>query len=152
MEAEEAQHALARIGLDNVAGFLRNGMRGWIEAAFSFEQLGQMSVHELKRRADAVAAGDDNLQILDVRRRDEWQSGIVPGAHHIFAPHIRENLDRLDRTRPVAVYCGSGYRASIAASVLQREGFREVYNVPGSMSAWKAARYETIKPGSVKAG
>lgn len=145
-ELESAHHALLRIGLDNVAGFLRQGMRGWIEAALPFERLEQMSVHELKRRADARAMGKDDLQILDVRRADEWQAGIIPGASHIFAPHVREHLDTLDRARPVAVYCGSGYRASIAASVLQQEGFKEVYNVPGSMSAWKAAGYETVKP------
>lgn len=144
----ESHVALLRIGLDNFGGFLRHGMRGWIEAALPFERLEQMSVHELKRRADARANGKDDLQILDVRRADEWQSGIVPGARHIFAPYIRAHLDALDRRRPVAVYCGSGYRASIAASVLQQEGFTEVYNVPGSMSAWNAAGYEIVRPES----
>ena len=150
-DIEEAQLSLLRIGLENIGGYLRNGMRGWIEAALPFEQLKQMSVHELNERAPHVVAGTDSLQILDVRRADEWRAGIVPGARHIFAPHIAGHTGELDSARPVAVYCGSGYRASIAASVLKRAGFADVANVPGSMSAWKAAGYETVKPTSENA-
>jgi hydroxyacylglutathione hydrolase len=102
-----------------------------------------MSVHELKER---VVHGRDGLQVLDVRRDEEWQQGHVPEARHIYAPHLAERQRELDRERPVAVYCGSGYRASIAASTLQRSGFREVYNVPGSIKAWKAAGYPMQKP------
>ncbi len=145
-EADAAQLALLRIGLENIGGYLRHGMRGWMEAALPFVGLGQMSVHELARYSSLAVAGDNEVQIIDVRRDDEWQSGHVPGARHIFAAHVRERLDQLDRHHPIAIYCGSGYRASIAASVLQQEGFTEVSNVPGSMSAWKAAGYETVKP------
>lgn len=135
---ERVQRHLVRIGIESVAGYLRKGMRGWTEAGLPFRRTGQMSVHELREHAERA---DDPVQILDVRSGAEWESGHVPRAEHLYVPELPEGLHRLDRERPVAVYCGSGYRASLAASVLEREGFREVRNVPGSMSAWKAAGY-----------
>ena len=134
---------LLRIGIENIGGFLRQGMRGWFEAGLPFEHRYEMSVHELNVR---LARGSEGLQVLDVRRDDEWSEGAIPTAKHVFAPYLTEHLDIVEQNKPVAVYCGSGYRASIASSVLQRNGFSEVYNIPGSMAAWKAARYDITKP------
>lgn len=142
--AEEAAHVdavqrhLLRTGFDHIGGYLQQGMRGWIEAGLPFARGGEMSVHDLKRHLET---GRDGLQILDVRSDEEWEQGHIPTARHVWAPFLEEHLDELDRQRPVAVYCGSGYRASIAASMLRRHGFDRVSNVPGSMSAWKAADY-----------
>ncbi|MEQ9486611.1 rhodanese-like domain-containing protein [Coleofasciculus sp. F4-SAH-05] len=77
--------------------------------------------------------------MLDVRTDKEFNSGCIPGAEHIYVPHLEEKLDKLDKTKTVATYCGSGYRASIAASLLQKHGFENVINIPGSWSAWKSA-------------
>lgn len=79
------------------------------------------------------------MQILDVRSPNEVANGRVPGARHIFVAHLAEQLDELDREKITVTYCGSGYRASIAASILKREGFRSVVNIPGSWMAWNAA-------------
>lgn len=144
---DEAVRQLLRVGFENICGYLQLGMRGWIEAGLPFATLPQLSVHELKARMERGETSEGGLQLLDVRREDEWDEGHLPTARHVFAAFLGERLDELDRDRPVAVYCGSGYRASIAASVLQRNGFRAVYNVPGSMKAWKAAGFETVKPG-----
>ena len=127
-----------RLGLDDLAGYLRRGMSGWFEAGLSFERTGHLSVHDLKARIDR---GVDELQLLDVRRDDEWERGHIPGARHVYAPNLTRHLDSLDRDTPIATYCGTGYRASLAASVLQRHGFREVCAVPGSMNAWTRAGY-----------
>lgn len=130
---KEAQAHLFRIGVDRVEGYLRNGMKGWFEAGLDFAKVEQTSVFEL---SDSLG----KVQVLDVRTDGEWDVGHVPSAVHVFVPRLEAELDgKLDRERPVAVYCGSGYRASIAASVLQRIGFKDVRNVPGSMKAWKAA-------------
>jgi hydroxyacylglutathione hydrolase len=85
------------------------------------------------------------MQLLDVRLPVEWDMGHVPGARYIFLPELARKLDRLDRSKPVVVYCASGYRSSIAAGVLKRHGFT-VYNVPGSYKAWTAAGYPVEKP------
>ena len=137
-DLDMAQRHLLRVGYDNVAGYLRQGMRGWIEAGLPFKTLPQMSVHELKAR---VMDEQGDLQVLDVRREDEWEQGYISTARHVFVADLAGQMNEFDREKPLAVYCGSGYRASIAASLLQRNGFRQVYNVPGSMKAWHAAGY-----------
>jgi hydroxyacylglutathione hydrolase len=130
---------LIRLGLEGVCGYLRGGMRGWIEAGLPVRTSHSMTVHDLR---NALAAEDD-LQLLDVRRDDEWQAGHLPHARHAFLGGLWQALPdlKLDPERPLAVYCGSGYRSSMAASLLERQGFREVYNVLGSITAWRAAGY-----------
>ena len=91
-----------------------------------------MSVHDVK-------ASKNGLQLLDVRGPDEWKHGHIPGARHIFLPKLRERLSELERTQPVLIYCESGYRATLAGSILQQEGFPDVRNRPVSWAAWKAA-------------
>ena len=91
-----------------------------------------MTVHELN-------AARDCLQILDVCSPCEWKEGHIPGAQHIFLGELRERIAEVNKAKPVATYCASGYRASIASSILKQEGFAEVNNVPGSCVAWKKA-------------
>ena len=79
-----------------------------------------------------------DLTILDVRADEEWEAGRIPGAIHQYVPHLEENIKEVPSDKPVATYCGTGYRATIAASILKKHGF-EVINIPGSWKAWKAA-------------
>ena len=65
-------------------------------------------------------------------------------------PSWRKKADRLNKKKPVAVYCDSGYRANLAASLLLRNWFTEVRNVPGSWKAWTASGYEIEKPAEDK--
>jgi hydroxyacylglutathione hydrolase len=123
-----------RTGYTKFAGYLVGGMMAWNNAGLPLEAVGQMTVHEIKN------AGK-KLHLLDVRSPDEWESGHIPNARHAFLGELREHLGELDPTKPTAVYCDSGYRASIAASVLQQEGFACVSNIPGSWQAWKNAGF-----------
>lgn len=130
---------LVYTGFVHFAGYLAGGMKAWENRGLPIERLEQTSVHELRRERERV-------QILDVRRPDEWEQGHIPGAVHVYLARLRDGLDgaeRLDRERPVAVYCDSGYRADIGASILQARGFADVRNVPGSWQAWRGAGYET---------
>jgi hydroxyacylglutathione hydrolase len=141
-KVDAAERHLLRVGYENFGGYIRQGMRSWMEAAYPFARTPQMSVHELKTRLDQ--GGD--LQVLDVRTASEWREGNIPTASHIYVADLVENMEELDPNRPVATYCGSGYRASIAASILERSGFNQVYNIPGSFTAWQAAGYPQDKP------
>ena len=123
-----------RTGYTKFAGYLVGGMTAWNNAGLPLESVGQMTVHEVKR------AGK-RLQLLDVRAPDEWNSGHIPNARHIFLGELREHLGKLKRTKPTAVYCDSGYRASIATSILQQAGFIRVCNIPGSWQAWEKAGF-----------
>lgn len=136
---DDLEHVVAllwRTGYVDFAGYLVGGMAKWQNASLPMRALGQMTVHEVH---EATKAG--RLQVLDVRAPDEWQARHVPGAVHAFVPEVRERMDRLDRERPIAVYCDSGFRASIAASLLRAHGFADVRNVPGRWQAWQAAGY-----------
>ena len=77
------------------------------------------------------------LTLLDVRSAQEWKKGHAPGARHIFLADLPARFDELSKSQRIAVYCDTGYRASIGASLLQASGF-EVANIPGSWQAWTA--------------
>jgi hydroxyacylglutathione hydrolase len=122
---------LWRVGFTRFAGYLVGGMKAWDNHGYPLAKVPQLTVHELHENGDGA-------QILDVRTPAEWEDGHIPRARHIFVPELAKNLEQLDRTKPVITYCDSGFRASIAASFLQRAGFSEVRNVPGSWQAWTA--------------
>jgi hydroxyacylglutathione hydrolase len=132
-DLEKIVRLLVRTGYTKFAGYLIGGMKAWDAAGYPLERIGQMSVHELNER-------NSSLQVLDVRSPGEWKKGHVPGARHIFLPELRKRVGELDRSKSTVVYCGSGYRASLATSVLKPEGFDDLWNVPGSWEAWKKAK------------
>ncbi len=123
-----------RTGYHRFAGYLVGGMEAWDNGGLPLRQTGQMPVQE-------VNATGPSLQIVDVRSPGEWSGGHVPGARHIFLPELRGKASELDPEKTTVVYCASGYRASIGASILQNEGFTDVHSVPGSWQAWKKAGY-----------
>jgi hydroxyacylglutathione hydrolase len=132
-DIEKIVRLFVRTGYTKFAGYLIGGMKAWDAEGFPLERIGQMSVHELNERKAS-------LQILDVRSPGEWKKGRVPGAHHVFVPDLDTRIAEFDRNKPTAVYCGSGYRASIATSILKPLGFTDLWNVPGSWEAWKKAK------------
>ena len=83
--------------------------------------------------------------MLDVRKQDEWKGGHIKGAMHIFVGEIQQRLNEIPQDKPVAVHCTVGRRSGIAASVLLRAGFKNVYNVLGSITAWKHAGFPLTK-------
>jgi hydroxyacylglutathione hydrolase len=142
LESDDTLEAIVRYfvrtGYTKFAGYLVGGMKAWNNAGLQLESVGQMTVHEVK------AAGG-KLQILDVRSPAEWQDGHIPKARHVFLGELRGHLGKLDKGKPTAVYCDSGYRASIATSILRQQGFGCVCNIPGSWQAWKNAGYPVEK-------
>lgn len=135
---------LARVGLTNVEVALDGtGLRDWMSAGKRFGSFPLMSVQDVKRTFPT-----DRMQLLDCRMPSEWDMGHFPGAQYMFLPEIPKRMHELDKSKPVVAYCGSGYRASIAASILNAAGF-DARNVPGSMNAWTALGYPVvIKPSS----
>jgi len=131
-DLEKVVTLLWRTGHTNFKGYLAGNMRTWQEAGKQLKRLPQLSVHELNQN-------NGQYKPLDVRKDKEWQNGNIPGAIHIFLGELSEKISKLDKEEKFAVYCASGYRASIAASLLQKNGFKNVYSIPGSFKAWKAA-------------
>lgn len=132
---------LLRIGYDVPAGWLAGGMMAWRTGGHGVGRLRQIGVDELRTQLEA---GD--IELLDVRQPAEWAEGHVPGATFITGGELPTRLDDISASsKPLAVACGSGYRSSVAASVLARDGRREVLNTIGGMSAWNAAGFPTTK-------
>lgn len=142
-QVDEAVTRLARVGHDNVRGYLRGGMDAWRESGFEVSEVEQVSVAELSR----MLAEREDLQVLDVRRPVEFAAGHAPRAASApLGPHLREEAASLDTERPLAVICAGGYRSSAATSLLRPLGFRRLYNVEGGTGAWVAAGFPVEKP------
>ena len=133
---DEARTELHRIGVDRVAGFLAGGLQTWVGDGRRVRTLPQLSVADLAHRR----TGNDALAVLDVRGDDEWKEGHIAGAVHRFVGEIIQGATpTLDENRPTAVVCGSGYRASVVASILEGRGYGNLINITGGMEAWEAA-------------
>jgi glyoxylase-like metal-dependent hydrolase (beta-lactamase superfamily II)/rhodanese-related sulfurtransferase len=136
-KVEESTLRLSRVGIENVAGYLAGGVEAWEAAGLPLETTPQVSVHQLKEH-------QSEWQVLDVRRIGEWRASHLPGAIHQPLDTLSKALEAgalpgVDRSKPVAVHCKSGYRSSAACGLLQAHGYREVYNVVGGLDAWTAS-------------
>jgi hydroxyacylglutathione hydrolase len=122
-----------RTGFTHFAGYLAGGMTAWDNAGLPLAYTPQVDVHQIHARPGEYV-------LLDVRSPAEWAKGHIPGARHAFLPELQK-VDGIEKDANIVVYCDSGYRASLGASVLSREGFKRVSNLPGSMQAWRHAGY-----------
>lgn len=124
-EGKKARLELARIGFDNVLGYLKANGLG------QTQKLPQISVPEFKAKLSA-----NGPLVVDVRTPTEWKNSHLEGARHFPLATFAKQASALPNDRPIAVICGSGYRSSIAASLLQARGYQEVENVAGGMTAF----------------
>jgi hydroxyacylglutathione hydrolase len=133
---EEAATRLGRIGFDSVAGYLEGGMQ-------SLE-----SRPDLLARTERLTAGllAEDLRlpapplVVDVRSPREWNTKHIDGSLNLPLNHLEERLQEIPRDRTVVVACAGGYRSSIAASLLQRQGLDRIVELAGGMAAWEAAQ------------
>ncbi len=117
---------LARVGMENVAGYLDGGLLAWIEAGYDAAQLPQITAGELREM---------RVVVLDVRRPTEFSAGHVPGARNVPLSELARRIAEIE-DRPLAVICAGGYRSSAAASLLARHGLTDLRNVAGGTEAW----------------
>jgi glyoxylase-like metal-dependent hydrolase (beta-lactamase superfamily II)/rhodanese-related sulfurtransferase len=135
-EARRAIELAASVGVTNVAGYLAGGMTSWREDERPVGRIARMTVPELYERLEE----DPDLQVLDVRERDEWDAGHIAGSVHEPYHDIRAVPDGLNANAEIAVICASGQRAAVGASLLARHGARAVIHVAdGGVPAWQRA-------------
>ena len=138
-QADEAVVRLARVGLENVEGYLDGGLDTWAREGLAIDAIPQLDVFDLR----AQLSESPDLQVIDVRRPGEFASGHVPGALGISLEEIESLRAEVDASKPAAVICAGGYRSSIGASILKRHGFdAELFNVIGGPTAWIGAGFE----------
>src|SRR5262249_29143335 len=136
----EARMRLARVGHENVIGYLDGGLLAWHQAGKPLATTEQITVDELERRIKEHAVD----QVIDVRRPGEWNSGHIKVAAHFPLNHLAAESPKLNRQNSIAAICAGGYRSSTATSILEQQGFTRVTNVIGGMSAWQNAKLETV--------
>ncbi len=138
-QVPDAVRALIRVGLDDIRGYLDGGMEKWIGAGYPVTHIRELTPTEF-----AGTRADEPMFVVDVRTNDEWTGGHIPGAHNILGGHLADRVAELPRDgTPIAVVCGTGYRSTVAASILERAGFPEVVNITGGMAAWRQSGLPT---------
>ena len=144
----ESQMRLARVGIENVAGYLADGVAGWMQSGFELDYIPQITVQDF---VELHNQEPDRIAVLDVREPGEVASGVIENSMCIPLGKLESRLAELGRERLLVVHCKSGYRSSIATSILRRAGFRDIANLTGGFDAWKTAGFPCSIPGSVAA-
>ncbi len=139
----EARMRLARVGIEDIEGYLDGGVEGWKRAGFALAPVKQMTVQELQKSLDS-----GEVLVLDVRRQGEWDAGHIDGADWYPLDRFKAALPQRKSSAPTAVHCKSGYRSMIAASLLQRAG-HDVINVIGGFDAWDQAKLPAVAAAAV---
>ena len=132
----EAAIRLGRIGFDMVEGYLDGGMQPLDHAPQLIERTERVTAGSL---AEQLETGESPF-LIDVRTPQEWQHQRIDGAISIPLSRLGARLDSLPPERPMVVYCASGYRSAIAASVILRRGLPRVSDLVGGLGAWESAR------------
>jgi glyoxylase-like metal-dependent hydrolase (beta-lactamase superfamily II) len=141
-QVDEAAMRLARVGHENVVGFVLIG-----EYDGELKYVEQVSVNDTL----AATANGVDVQFIDVRRPGEYNSGHAVGASNISLDTLAGGFDHLDPERPTYVICQGGYRSSAGTGILENAGFQKLYNVTGGTAAWIKAGLETEAADAAKA-
>ena len=134
-QRRDAATQLIRIGLDRIDGHLAGGLETWKAAALPTASLETIPAPSAASRLSA----SPRPFLLDVRTDSEWRSGHIDGAIHIMLGLLPSRLSELPPDCAILTFCGSGYRSSIAGSLLLRNGFDHVSSIAGGMDAWRSA-------------
>lgn len=144
---EEAVMRLGRIGFDNVAGYLRDGMAALESRPELIRVISRITAPAL---AEQLAESTKPF-VLDVRSEKEWQSGHLACSHNIPLTHLRERMTEVPQDRPVVVHCEGGYRSAIGTSLLAEAGRANVSDLVGGIKAWIASKLPTEADGTASA-
>jgi hydroxyacylglutathione hydrolase len=130
----ESLEQLARIGYDQVVGTLTEGLAHWVEAGRPTSSYGRIAAQDLGRQ---LLAGE-RLPVVDVRERSEWSAGHIPGSLNVPVHEVGPRAVTLPQGSKLAVHCGGSFRATLAASILEQRGFRELIVVEDGYVGWAA--------------
>lgn len=145
---EESVMRLARVGYDNVIGFLKGGFDSWKKDEREFDVINRISPEDLEK-----VYSKDNTILIDVRKPNEYSAEHVDGAINIPLDYINENLSEFPKDKDFVIHCAGGYRSMTAASILKARGwenFREVENGYSGISDTKLPRTNFVCPTTLK--
>jgi len=125
---EETVKRLARVGYDHAIGYLDGGIQSWIDAGEEISKIDTIDVAEFLR----FHKDYKDIEILDVRKPGEWETKHIKSAQHFALDFIHENMAEYNPKKLYYMHCRSGYRSTVAASVLMQKGHSNFVNVQGS--------------------
>ncbi len=137
---DEVVRHLIRLGYDNIEGYMAGGFMNWYKGAMETEKFNLWTVVELEEHM-----GSDDIFLLDVRDEESFSEGHIKGAVNIYAGHVKGNLEKIPKDKHVVVYCDSGVKTSMVASILKAGGYEEITNVLGGFIAWKRSGNKVVK-------
>ncbi|WP_353097838.1 MBL fold metallo-hydrolase [Empedobacter brevis] len=129
---EEAVTRLARVGYDNVIGFLNNGFQAWLDAEKDFDEIVSVSPEEFVELVD-----ETELKVLDVRKPGEYETSHVEGAISAPLDFINESMKLIDPEETYLVHCAGGYRSMIFTSILRARGYENLIDIAGGFGKIK---------------
>lgn len=128
----EATIRAARVGFDNVIGYLEGGYASWVAESEPTEFFERIDAADLIK----IPESEDDIVVLDVRRPTEFKIGHLPHALNIPLSRLQSNIDKLDRGKKYIVHCAGGYRSVIASSILKRNNFKDVVDIRGGFDSF----------------
>jgi glyoxylase-like metal-dependent hydrolase (beta-lactamase superfamily II)/rhodanese-related sulfurtransferase len=147
-QEKESVVRLARVGFSQIHGYLAGGIEAWRKAGEDIDLIIDVEVDELAMDLPY----DDHLIAIDVRRETEFADGHVRGATNIPLNDLTDpgSMANIDELQNLYLYCGSGYRSVIAASLMKRQGIHNLRNVLGGFNAIQLQQgIEIVKDNSV---
>lgn len=140
-EGEEADTVmrLARVGYDNSIGYLKDGFDAWKKEGREVDTIETIGLTELEE----LYKSDESIPILDVRKPGEWSSEHIQTAQHFALDFINNNMAEINKDKKYYMHCRSGYRSTIAASILKARGFEKLVNVIGAFDDIAASSIPT---------
>ena len=123
---EEAITRLSRVGFDNIKGYLKGGIKSWIELNKKTN-----SIANIKAQDFMSLNSKFDINILDVRSQNEYLSGSVDGSLNIPLINLTDSLDKLNSNKRSYIFCKGGYRSMIASSILSLKGINNITNIIG---------------------
>jgi hydroxyacylglutathione hydrolase len=133
---EEVVTRLARVGYDNAMGYLKGGIKAWINEGKEVDTIQSISVDQLSE----LKKINPNINILDVRRYSEYQSEHIIDAENAPLDYINESMLKIDKNKTYYVHCGGGYRSMVFISTLKARGYENLIDISGGFNAIKESQ------------
>lgn len=134
---QEVVTRLARVGFENTIGFLDGGLKAWVAAGKETDTVNSISASDFY---DVKRASNDTLDILDIRKKNEYDAEHIRIAKNVPLDYINETMDAVDKNKTYYVHCAGGYRSMIFISILKARGYQNLIDVTGGMSAIKETK------------
>ncbi len=136
---EETVMRLARVGYDNSIGYLKDGFMAWKKEGREVDTIETIDVSAFEE----AYQNNKDISILDVRKPGEWSSEHIQSAQHFALDFINKNMAEISRDKEYYMHCRSGYRSTVAASILKARGFEKLINVLGTFDEVAASSIPT---------